>query len=223
MVYLRRELALKAPAIVEVLGRLGAAKGGGNRMSGVPLKLDDGTELFARLNRRGGLIAYLSKDLYFGLSSRPLRELAVATEARQRGIPVVEPIGAMVEWVAPIIYRSIFLTRPLSGMNLWEFLRLDDDPFVRAHIVEQARGAIDTMHRLGLFHADLNLHNLFVTKSRESLAVVILDLDKARLLAGPLPQSMRERNLARLQRSVRKLDPGGHYLDSHALELLTAL
>jgi tRNA A-37 threonylcarbamoyl transferase component Bud32 len=120
-----------------------------------------------------------------------------------------------------MVYRSVFLTLALPGMTLWEFLRTDDDPYVRAHVMEQARQALDTMHRLGLFHADLNLHNLFVTKSRDSFAVAILDLDKAQLFRGPVPARMRARNLARLRQSVRKLDPDTRYLDSHALELLT--
>jgi hypothetical protein len=219
--YLRRDLAACAPAIVASLRTLGSAEGAGNRLSGFPLKLEDGTELFARINRRGGLMRLVLKDLYFGVRTRPLRELAVAAEACRRGIPVAEPIGAMVEWVAPIVYRSVFLSRALTGMTLWEFLRVDDDAIVRAHIIEQARQTLDTMHRLGLFHADLNLHNLFVTQSRESFAVAILDLDKARLFKASVPARIRVRNLERLRQSALKLDPNRRYLDSRALELLT--
>ena len=221
VVYLRRDLAARAPAIVASLSTLGSAGGAGNRSSGFALKLADGTELFARINRRGGLIHHALKDLYVGIHARPVRELAAAAEARRRGIPVAEPIGAAVEWIAPIVYRGVFLTRILAGMTLWEFLCTDDDAFVRMHVLEQARQALDTMHRLGLFHADLNLHNLFVTQSRESFAVAILDLDKARLFHGPVPPRIRARNLARLRHSVRKLDPDRRYLDSDALELLT--
>jgi tRNA A-37 threonylcarbamoyl transferase component Bud32 len=148
-------------------------------------------------------------------------ELAIAAEAQRRGIPVAEPVGAMVEWVAPVMYRGFFLTRALSGMTLWDFLRTDDDPYVRAHVFEEVRHAIDTMHRLGLFHADLNLHNLFITQSRESLAAIILDLDKARLFRRPVPARLCRRNFARLRRSVRKLDPEGRYLDADALASLT--
>jgi Lipopolysaccharide kinase (Kdo/WaaP) family len=221
VIYLRRDLSARAPAIVTSLSTLGSAEGAGNRLSGFALKLEDGTELFVRINRRGGLIRLALKDLYVGIRPRPLRELAVAAEAWRRSIPVAEPIGAMVEWVAPFVYRSMFLTRALAGMTLWEFLCIDDDALVRAHVIEQARQVIDKMHRLGLLHADLNLHNLFVTQSHENFAIAILDLDKARLFQDPVPARMRERNFARLRRSARKLDPAGHYLDSHLLELLT--
>lgn len=221
VIYLRRDFTSRAPAIVTSLSRLDARHGTGNRSSGLLLKLQDGTELFARFGRRGGLIRLLLRSLYLGLRARPVRELEVSAEARRRGMPVAEPIGAMVEWVAPLLYRSIFLTRALPGMTLWEFLRTDDDTLVRAYVIEQARQAIDTMHRIGLFHSDLNLHNLFVTPVRENFAVAILDLDKAQLYPGPLPDRMRAQNFARLRRSAGKLDPKGLYLDSHLLQMLT--
>jgi len=221
VLYLRLDLASCAPAIMASLSHLHSGQGTGNRSSGNPLRLEDGTELFARISRRGGLIRLIMKDSYLGVRARPVQELEVTSEARRRGIPVAEPIGAMVEWVASFLYRSIFLTRPMPGMTLWEFLCTDDDARVRGYVVEQARQAIDTMHRKGLLHADLNLHNLFVTTARESFAVTILDLDKARLFQGPLPARMRARNLTRLRQSVEKLDPSGRYLDSRAIESLT--
>jgi 3-deoxy-D-manno-octulosonic acid kinase len=206
---------------VASLSTLASAPGAGNRSSGFVVKLEDGMELFARVNRRGGLIRLVLKDHYVGIRPRPVRELAITAEARRRGIPVAEPVGAIVEWVLPIVYRSILLTHAMAGMTIWDFLRTDDDARVRAHVIEQARQSLETMHRLGLFHADLNLHNLFVTQSRESFAVAILDLDKARLFEGPVSPGMRMRNFARLRQSARKLDPHQRYLDSHALELLT--
>ena len=221
IIYLRRDLIFGAPAILASLSTLGARQGIGNRSSGLPLKLPDGTELFARMGHRGGLMRPILNDLYLGLRARNVRELEISAEARRRGIPVAESVGAVIEWVAPILYRSIFLTRALPGMTLWEFLRTDDDAVVRSYIMEQTRKTIDTMHRLGLFHADLNLHNLFVTKVHENFAIAILDLDKARLFSTPVPAKMRAQNFARLRRSARKLDPNQVYMDSQTLEMLT--
>jgi hypothetical protein len=198
------------------------ASGAGNRGSGFPLKLDGGPELFVRHGQRGGFARFLTRDLYFGASNRPLRELAVANEARLRGIPIAEPLGVMIEAVVPSFYRSAFITRALSGMTLWEFLRADDDPTVRMHVAELARHAIDTMHNGGLLHADLNLHNLFVSKAGERLIVVLLDLDKAQLFAQSVTSSRRRINFERLARSARKLDPDQRYLDPKALAVLTS-
>jgi tRNA A-37 threonylcarbamoyl transferase component Bud32 len=76
------------------------------------------------------------------------------------------------------------------------------------------------MHDNGLFHADLNLHNLLVTEARESFTVIIIDLDKSRLFDAPLSSAMRRANAVRLTRSARKLDPSGKILDATALSIL---
>ena len=219
---LRRDLEPQAARIMQRLGELRTAPeaGAGNRQSGFRIVLDDGLELFARRCRRGGMVASLISDVYVGIAPRPFDELGVTLEAMRRGIPVAEPMGAMVEWLGPSLYRGFFLTRALRGMTLWEFVRTDDDPTVRRHVLEQARTSIATMHDKGLFHADLNLHNLMVTRAGERFAVTIIDLDKARILSDPLSPAMRHNNLARLVRSARKLDPSGQFLDAAALSIL---
>jgi Lipopolysaccharide kinase (Kdo/WaaP) family len=220
---IHRAIASQAAQIVQQLAELTSASeaGAGNRQSAFRLDLDGGIELFARRGRRGGMIGSILGDIYLGMKPRPLDELAVAVEAMRRGIPVAEPMGAMVERIGFALYRGFFLTRALRGMTLWEFVKTDDDPTVRSHVLAQARAAIDTMHNKGLFHADLNLHNLFVTQARESFTVVILDLDKSRLFDAPLSPAMRRANIARLMRSARKLDPSGKVLDAAALSILS--
>jgi 3-deoxy-D-manno-octulosonic acid kinase len=222
-VYIRRELAPDARAILARLDELGRMRtgGAGNRASGFPLKIEGGPDLFVRRMRRGGLIRLLVSDLYIGFLPRPLRELAVGAEAMRRDLPLAEPMGAIVERVAPGIYRGIVVTRAMTGMTLWEFIRTDDDPAVRNHVMLLARRVIDAMHQAGLFHADLNLGNLFVRTDGDSLSVAILDLDKARLLNHPLSPAMRRRNLRRLLRSIQKLDPKGRYFDENARAILT--
>jgi hypothetical protein len=219
---IRRDIESQAARIMQRLVELRTAPeaGAGNRQSGFQITLDDGLELFARRCRRGGMVASLVSDVYVGITPRPFEELGVTLEAMRRGIPAAEPMGAMVEWLGPAIYRGFFLTRVLRGMTLWEFVKTDDDRTVRRHVLEQARASIATMHDKGLFHADLNLHNLIVTGAGESFAVMIIDLDKARIFDNPLSPAMRHSNLARLMRSARKLDPSGQFLDVAALSIL---
>ncbi len=220
--YLRADLALHAAPLAAALGELGAdgAVGAGNRGGGFKLALPGGPELFVRRARRGGMMRLLFDDLYFGLHPRTLSELLVTAEAARRGVPLAEPMGAAVRWIAPGLYRGFFITRAAPGMTLWEFLRTDDDASVRIHVLARAREAIETMLRAGLHHPDLNLDNLFVTPHGESFAVIILDLDKARLRHRPVSGAARRRIAARLLRSARKLDPGGRFLDSAALSVL---
>jgi lipopolysaccharide kinase (Kdo/WaaP) family protein len=216
------DIASQAAQVMQKLEELTSAPraGAGNRQSAHRLDLDGGVELFARRGRRGGLIASILNDVYVGMTPRPLTELAVTIEAMRRGVPVAEPMGAMVEWIGPALYRGFFLTRAVRGMTLWDFVKTDDDLTVRSHVLEQARAAIDIMHSKGLFHADLNLHNLLVTQARDSFSVIIIDLDKSRLFDAPVSVAMRHANAARLMRSARKLDPSGKFLDASALSIL---
>jgi 3-deoxy-D-manno-octulosonic acid kinase len=228
VVYLHQDLIAQAGAIVaaaihpasRTIGGASTA-GAGNRNSGFPFKLDNGTDLFIRYGRRGGLIGFLNGGLYLGVNPRPVHELTLTAEARRRGLPVAEPIGAMVEWLAPALYRGVFITRMLQGMTLWQFVQTDDDTAVRTHVVEVARRTINLVHQKGLFHADLNLHNIFVSTAGESFSIVMLDLDKARLYALPLAPSLRVKNLTRLRRSISKLDPRRRYFNDEMVKALT--
>jgi Lipopolysaccharide kinase (Kdo/WaaP) family len=221
---IHREIASQAAEILQKLGELTSASevGAGNRRSAFRVSLGGSLELFARRGVRGGMIASMLSDIYVGTTPRPLNELALTIEAKRRGIPVAEPMGALIEWLGPALYRGFFLTRAVRGMTLWEFVKTDDDQIVRSHVLAQARAAIDTMQDKGLFHADLNLHNLLVTRERESFTVIIIDLDKARLFDAPLSTAKRRANVARLIRSARKLDPSGKFLDAAALSILSA-
>jgi len=196
------------------------ATGAGNRRSGFRVALPAGPELFVRRARRGGAMRLLLNDLYVGVRPRPFVELAVAVEAIRRGVPLAEPMGAGVRWIGPGLYRGFFISRALTGMTLWEFIRTDDEPSVRGYVLERAREAIEKMLRAGLYHPDLNLHNLFVAPQGESFRVIILDLDKARLGDQPLDTKARLRIAERLARSARKLDPRGRFIDADALTIL---
>jgi 3-deoxy-D-manno-octulosonic acid kinase len=65
--------------------------------------------------------------------------------------------------------------------------------------------AVARLHAAGVIHPDLNLGNILVGDGDAS----IVDLDRARIGRGPLVAWRRSRSLRRLERSARKLDPGG--------------
>jgi tRNA A-37 threonylcarbamoyl transferase component Bud32 len=222
ILHLREDLVSRAELIMTHIDQFdqSARFGHGNRGSGFQLNLS-GISVFVRRSHRGGLIGHLNRNLYLGLRARPLQELAITAEARQRGVPVAEPLGAIVEHIAPGLYRGAFLTRAMTGMTLWDFVRVDDDPEVRYHVVAQARHTIDLMHRSGLQHADLNVHNLYVSRAHDSFAVVILDLDKSRFRAAPLTQRLRRQNLLRLRRSIDKVDPAKRFFNAENRRTLT--
>jgi 3-deoxy-D-manno-octulosonic acid kinase len=220
--YLHREIAPLAPALLLEIDRTlrSGRKGAGNRESGYPINLDGAPQLFVRRSMRGGVMRFLG-DLYLGFVPRMVQELNVISAARKRGVPVPEPMGAIVERVSPAVYRGAVVTKAIPGMTMWEFVKVETDPRSLSHVVRMARYSIDTMHENGLFHDDLNLHNLYVSMAGDGFTVVVLDFDKAKLSSRAVPRSKRKRNLKRLARSIRKLDPEGRYLDAAALKILT--
>ncbi len=220
--YLHREIAPFAPALLLEIDRTlrSGKKGAGNRESGYPIKLDGAPLLFVRRSTRGGMMRFMG-GLYLGFAPRMVHELRVISEARKRGVAVPEPMGAIVESVGAGAYRGSILTKAIPGMTMWEFAKVETDPRSLNHVLRMARYSIDTMHEQGVFHDDLNLHNLYVSMAGDGFTVVILDFDKARLSSRAVSRSQRKRNLKRLAQSIRKLDPEGRYLDDASLKIMT--
>ncbi len=212
--YLAPKIAADAELINRNLtsSRPATEQGAGNRRSAFALTIAGLPPMFARRYRRGGLMRFLVSELYAGTSPRPLHELMITAAALQRGLPVVEPMGAIVESAGPYFYRGWFLTRALEGTTLWSLLLSGVEHDLRRAALAQARATIDQLHEGGLCHADLNFHNLFVCTGRPALRVVALDLDKARLYRGALPARRRRANFSRLARSARRLNTAGALL-----------
>jgi len=181
----------------------------GGRGGGFRLRLRNGLGTVVRSCRRGGVLARLVRETYLGVVARPWRELAVADEARRRGVPTPEVLAVRV--VGRGMYRGAVVTAEVEGgAPLVEALRFAGEETARAAIAAAAGAAIATMHRAGLMHRDLNATNVLVRTipGCEPVAVVI-DLDRARLCRGPVALRQRKAMLARLARSLEKLDPGG--------------
>ena len=191
--------ALELPPAAEPLG---SGRGGAWR-----LELADGLRVVVRLYRRGGLVAWAVRDTYLGTRPRPLHELAVTVEARRRGVAAPEVLGARVE--GGLVYRGALVTAEVpNARTLVDALRAAPGAGARAALAARAARAVARLHDAGVFHADLNLTNLLVGPG-EADDVVVVDFDRARVRAGSLGARARRRNLARLGRSLAKLDPSG--------------
>ena len=190
---------LELPPVAE---RLGSGRGGAWRV-----ELPGGLRAVVRLYRRGGLVARVVRDTYVGPRPRPLHELVVTVEARRRGVPAPEVLGARVE--GGLIYRGALVTAEMPhARTLFEALRDASDDAARGALAARAGRAVARLHDAGVYHADLNLTNLLVGPVASD-DVVVVDFDRARVRQGPLGRRARRRNLARLARSLAKLDPGG--------------
>jgi 3-deoxy-D-manno-octulosonic acid kinase len=165
-----------------------------------------------RRYRRGGAIRWLG-TLYAGRRWRPFREFWILETARRCGLPVVEPIAAVVEPLAPGVYRGLLATFEVGGAR----------PIHRAvesggaAWVEPLAAALRRIHDAGLRHDDLNLGNVLVSGAGE---IVFVDLDRGAFLGEPIPRVARSAALARLRRSARKLDPASRILPDVELDRL---
>jgi 3-deoxy-D-manno-octulosonic acid kinase len=150
---------------------------------------------------RGGawFVASLSRGrhLWRGAGKvRSFHEFRLARKLHREGLPVPEPIAACYRrhgaW-----YRAAILLRRIEGVR-----SLADRAATAAGDApwEEAGRLVARLHRAGFDHADLNAHNLLFDTNGRGWAI---DLDRGR---QRIPATgWRERNLARLERSLLKL------------------
>jgi serine/threonine protein kinase len=178
------------------------------------LRLPDGGSALIRDYRHGGLFRGVTRGWFFTWPPRPFRELAITEELRRRGLRTVEIYAAGVQTVGGPFYRGCLVMRELGdAQDLWATLQ---DPSMGpgrlAAVLKAAADIVRRMHREGVYHGDLNLKNLLIRNSRDSVEGYVIDFDKAKLFLGRLPPLMVNRNLERLHRSAFKLDPERRYL-----------
>ncbi|WP_206861098.1 3-deoxy-D-manno-octulosonic acid kinase [Lysobacter changpingensis] len=148
---------------------------------------------------RGGLVAKVSRDRYWwrgAASTRSFAEFRLTRAMADKGVPVPRPIAACYRRDG-LFYRCAILLERLDDVR-----SLADRAAVAGDGApwEEAGRLIARAHRAGLDHADLNAHNLLFTTTGRGW---IIDLDRGRVR---IPATgWRERNLARLKRSLLKL------------------
>lgn len=149
--------------------------------------------------RRGGLVSGVLHDRYawFGVKrSRAFREWYLLAEIKRLGLPVPAPVAARVVRSGNA-YRADLITECVkNAATLTELLR--GRPMEA--VAWQALGrTIARFHAAGVWHADLNAHNILVDADGE---FTLIDFDHSRIRQ---PGGWRLRNLRRLRRSLEKL------------------
>jgi len=178
-----------------------------------------GHEVVVRPYRRGGLVARLLHDTYIGRQPRPFRELKTLDALRRRGAPVIEVYGAAVHWLLPGCYRGWLATRYRAGSRtLWEWFADAPPSPLRARVLTEVGYAARRLHDLGGWHPDLNLNNILVATgaASDAIEVTFIDFDMTGS-AQHLPRTPHA-DLARFERSARKLDPAGMRLTAADLD-----
>lgn len=154
-----------------------------------------GGDAFLRVYRRGGAVRHVIRETYF-LQNRALAEFRIHHYLQQVGLTVPPLLGAVWQRIGPG-YRGAIATHALVGETLLVALKRGG---VEEGALRDCGVLVRGMHEYGVFHADLNAANIFLTETGPYL----LDFDKARLTRKTLSATQRGNNLARLHRSLKK-------------------
>ena len=166
---------------------------------GATTVVSDGRRTFViRHYHRGGLASRVTSDAYLWLGenrTRSFLEFRLLAVLSDKGLPVPRPAAARYRrrglfYTADLITEYAPGIRPLS-------LRIADD--TGRDFWRRLGAGISRFHDAGVNHADLNAYNVQVDGNDD---VFVLDFDRGRLLAQG---AWRERNLARLHRSLEKV------------------
>jgi 3-deoxy-D-manno-octulosonic acid kinase len=149
--------------------------------------------------RRGGWAARLSTDAYLWTGenrTRPFREWRLLHEMHAAGLPVPIPVAARYSR-SGFTYRGDLITEQIRGATpLSALLQVGPLP---PNTWRAVGHCIRRFHDAGIWHADLNAHNILLD---EAGRVYLVDFDRG---ARRAPGSWRAANLSRLQRSLRKI------------------
>ena len=158
-----------------------------------------GGPMFLRRYLRGGLVARINHDCHLwrgAMRSRSFAEFRLSRLMIERGVPVPPPIAACYRRDG-LCYRAAILIERLPDVRTLAdrfAVAGDGAPW------EEAGRLIARAHRAGLDHADLNAYNLMFDPSGRGW---VIDLDRG---CVRIPATgWRERNLARLRRSLLKI------------------
>ncbi|MGO4551920.1 3-deoxy-D-manno-octulosonic acid kinase [Lysobacter sp. 2RAF19] len=148
---------------------------------------------------RGGLAARISRDRHLWRGNARVRSFAefrLLRELRRKQLPVPVPIAAYYVRKGHRYRAAILLERIEHVHSLGHRANTPGDtaPW------EAAGRLVARFHRAGLDHIDLNAHNLLFDDAGNGW---MIDLDRC-VLRIPATK-WRERNLARLKRSLLKL------------------
>jgi len=147
---------------------------------------------------RGGLVSKISDDSYFfnGLTkTRAYREISLLQYMVSIDLPVPKPIAARVIKKG-FFYRADLLMEKLSGEDLIHRLRKES---LAETVWENIGQTIAGFHNHGIYHADLNAHNILVD-GNDKVWLIDFDRCKKRAIQG----QWQVNNINRLQRSFYK-------------------
>lgn len=157
-----------------------------------------------RHSHHGGLLGPLRGDLFLPPTRAPY-ELLVSHLLAGLGVRTPLVVAIAVYPVRRILRRSDVVSLELPGRDLGQALRDQPDVDVRRGWLDSIAALIRSLTSVGAWHPDLNVGNVLLVESGQGAwDAYVLDIDRLQF-APPSDPTVRDANLDRLERSLRKL------------------
>ncbi|HEV7432961.1 MAG TPA: 3-deoxy-D-manno-octulosonic acid kinase, partial [Steroidobacteraceae bacterium] len=161
----------------------------------------DGRSLVLRHYRRGGLVARLWTDRYFWRGTertRSFHEWHLLYHLHRAGLPVPRPIAAGYQRHGATYTADLLVCRLPAVRSLAAALAAAP---VSLGVWVAIGRCLRNFHARGVYHADLNGHNILLGENESD--VWLIDFDRGALRS---PGWWSDANLVRLQRSLQKIN-----------------
>lgn len=148
---------------------------------------------------RGGLIGKINRDSYLFYSlnkTRAVEEFRLLNWMRSQKLPVPAAIACRVVRKG-LLYQADILTSRIE--NAQDLVGLLSKEVASENLWLTIGKTIARFHQLGVYHHDLNCHNILINEQQE---VFLIDFDRCARLK--IKKSWQQANMARLLRSFRK-------------------
>jgi len=155
-----------------------------------------------RRAHHGGAFASLLGDRFRGAGRAPW-ELRMALHLREAGVRTPDVVGYALYPAGLGTNRIDVVTRRLPDGADLPTLWSRADVATREHLLTAVAALLSDLRAGGIHHADLNAKNLHLALEGGRWHAWLLDVDRVRL-GAPNDARIAERNLARLERSLRK-------------------
>ncbi len=145
---------------------------------------------------RGGLYAKISRDKYLWSgfdNTRAVREFNLLLHMEKLGLPCPKPVAVQVQR-SGLFYTNDLITEYIQHQSTFADNLAESEPALWRRVGT----VIGRFHAAGIYHADLNVHNLLIHQD----SIHLIDFDKGEIKKNRKhwPQS----NLSRLKRSIEK-------------------
>ncbi len=149
---------------------------------------------------RGGLYAKINRDSYLwsGLkNTRAYREYMLLEKINSLGLPSAQPIAAKITRHGLMYRNDLIMAHIPHDLTFAE--AIGQETYSKPNIWQQIGHTIAQFHHNGIYHSDLNAHNILLSNNQ----VYLIDFDKGQVRT-PHP-SWQQANMMRLKRSIEKI------------------